>query len=310
MKKLCLTLVFLVSSAFNCQATRVVLDNVPQYDHLWDPIPGWNGCTPRAAGSLMAYWDSQPGFGNLYKKGDAQVWGGDVTQGTRRMVASQRYSNNDLDPSDCLSSFLGTNRSGGTQPINIRSGLEGFAEWDDTSTYDMKDAYQANTSKYDVSGGSLYISDSFGIFKSEIDAGRPVLMTVKGYNTSHSVLAYGYDDDITYDLYDVDLGKWVTMPAFAVMDTWVDNTGNGSRWWNWEDHGNGWELTAVEEIFDGGHEWWPFFPHSNFYMGGDDANMEWQVSEMYTLELEPVPEPTTILLFALGGVMLRRKHRV
>ena len=297
-----LVLAFLNNSA---QAARVVLDNVPQYDHLWKPYPEWvNGCTARAAGSLMAYWDSQPGFGNLYKSGDAQIWSGDVTTGTRRMVASQRYSNNDLDPPDCLASFLGTD-VGGTPTINIRPGLEGFAEWDDTSAYDMKDAYQANTSYHNVYGASTYLSDHFDFLKSEIDAGRPVFMTVQGRNTSHSVLAYGYDDDITFNLYDNMEVDWFTAPAFAVMDTWVDNTANGSRWWTWEDHGSGWELTAVEEIFNGGHEWWPFYPWNNLYMGGDDAHMEWQLSAMYTFEL--VPEPTTILLFALGGLMLRKR---
>ena len=74
MKKfiVCLILVLLVSFAFNCQAIRVVLDNVPRYINGSSVAPGWNGCTPTAAGALMAYWDSQPGFENLYKKGDGQ----------------------------------------------------------------------------------------------------------------------------------------------------------------------------------------------------------------------------------------------
>jgi len=61
-----LGVVILVFSSNSARATRVVLNNVPHYEH-------WYGCAPTAAGSLMAYWDSQPGFENLYKPGDAQT---------------------------------------------------------------------------------------------------------------------------------------------------------------------------------------------------------------------------------------------
>ena len=290
-------LAFLSNSA---QAARVVLDNVPHYN--W-----WYGCTPTAAGSLMAYWDSQPGFENMYKPGDAQIYNGNGTWGTRRMVASQSHINGIDDPPDSLASFLGTDSGGATQVGHIRSGLEAFAAWDDTSAYDMKDAYQANTSYYSVSGGSAGLSDHIDFLKSEIDAGRPVLLGMHGRNSGHSVLAYGYDDDITFDLYDDYNVNWFTTLGLAVMDTWTLGSGDGSRWWNWEDLGSGWEKVAVEEVFNGGHEWWPLNPWTNLYMGGDDAHMEWQVSEMYTFE--PVPEPTTILLFALGGLMLRRTQK-
>ena len=132
-----LGLLVLVFSSNSTQATRVVLDDVPRYD--W-----WYGCTPTAAGSLMAYWDSQPGFENFYKKGDAQVWSGDGTAGTRRMVASQNHINGIDDPPDSLASFLHTTVSdGATYANDLAPLLEAFAEWDDTSAYDMKDGYEA-----------------------------------------------------------------------------------------------------------------------------------------------------------------------
>ena len=291
MKKLVIFgILLLVFSSNSALATRVVLDNVPHYQ--W-----WYGCTPTAAGSLMAYWDSQPGFENLYKPGDAQIYNGDGTWGTRRMVASQRHINGDDNPPDSLASFLGTSIDGWTPnpQINIPLGLRAFAEWDDTSSYDMKDGYQANMSHQGV-----YQSSFHDIVKSELDAGRPLLLSVDSSTSVHSVLAYGYDDDITFDVFDNGDVKTITVPGFAVMDTWTPGSGDGSQWYNWE----GGQQVNVEEIFDGqGNEWWPFFPKDAFFMGNND----WQVGGIYTFEL--VPEPTTILLFALGGLMLRKRHR-
>jgi len=289
-----LILVLLVN-VNSVQATRVVLDNVPHYLMHTNVVPSWvnGGCTPTAAGALMAYWDSQPGFENLYKQGDAQIWQGDATQGTKRMVASQNYINGVTNPPDCLASFLKTDLQGGTQGGYIASGLKAFAEWDDTSAYDMKDDYEAIVNSWGY--------QSFDFVKSEIDAGRPVLLTmVKATKPGHSVLAYGYDDDTTFQLYDLRIDKSITVPGFAVMDTWTAGSGDGSRWYDFD----GVNVLNVEEIFDGGQEWWPYAESSGLYLGPDD----WQVQGVYSFEL--VPEPATIILFGLGGLMLRRKLRV
>ena len=276
----------LAFSSNSAQATRVVLDNVPHYE--W-----WYGCTPTAAGSLMAYWDSQPGFENLYKKGDAQVWGGNGTTGTKRIVASQNYINGDYDPPDCLASFLGTDiTTNATSNTDINAGLKAFAEWDDTSEYDMKDGYQAITKPY------METSAVFDPIKAEIDAGRPVLLTMSAPGKAHSVLAYGYDDDITFQVYDVGISESITVPGFAVMDTWTPGSGSDSRWYDFD----GVNVSNVEEIFDGGHEWWPY-NDSVYYIDEDD----WRVATYHTFEL--VPEPATILFFSLGCLMLRRKHK-
>lgn len=300
MKNLFFLLFLFIILSTPCFANRVVLDNVPRYISGSNVSPGWNGCTPTAAGSLMAYWDSQPGFENLYKLGDAQVYNGDGTWGTRRMVASQRYLSGDYTPPDSISSFLGTDSDGGTQWAGIAPRLKAFAEWDDTSVYDMKDSYTAITDSLD------YLESSFDAIKAEIAAGRPVLLSMVENTEAHSVVAYGYDDSITFDIYDNQKVEFVTVPGFAVMDTWSPGSGDGSRWYNWEKISGEWEQVNVEEIFDTqGHEWWPYFEANNLFSGQD----EWQVNGIHTVELVPTPEPTTIMLFALGGLMLRRKHK-
>ena len=78
---------------------------------------------------------------------------------------------------------------------------------------------------------------------------------------------------------DNDIAQTVTVPGFAVMDTWIPGSGDKSRWHDW-DYDAG-QTTIIEEIFDGGQEWWPFFPTNGFYSGEYD----WQVSIAYTFEL-------------------------
>jgi hypothetical protein len=214
-------------------SNRMVLDNVPNY--TW-----WYGCTPTAAGSMIAYWASQPGYENLYKKGDPQNWNGNGTEGTRRMVASQSYINGNINSHDCLASFLQTDNSGSTWNYNINPGLKAFVEWDDTSSYDMKDDFTAIVDPFLPGQGSI------DVIKSEIDAGRPVLLTVASRNLAHSVLAYGYDDDITFQLWNANLFQSVTYPAFAVMDTWGAGSGTKSEWYDWD----GSHETVRQEIFD------------------------------------------------------------
>jgi hypothetical protein len=277
---------FLNNSA---RATRVVLDDVPHYN--W-----WYGCTPTAAGSLMAYWDSQPGFENLYKPGDAQIWCGDGTWGTRRMVASQRHIDGDDNPPDSIASFMGTDSSGGTQPVAIAPGLEAFAEWDDTSDYDMTDGYEA------VAGYFGYLDSSFEDIRAEIDAGRPVLMGMARATAGHSVVAYGYDDDITFTVWDAKEFQQITAPGFAVMDTWTQGSGAHSAWYSSEliPYGS----PDVQEYFDPyGIEWWPYVEFNAWFLGDHD----WQVSDFCTFQ--PVPEPATILFLSFGSIFLRKRRR-
>lgn len=74
-----------------------------------------------------------------------------------------------------------------------------------------------------------------------------------------------HPDDITFQLYDVGISKSITVPGFAVMDTWAVG-GSGSRWYDFD----GVNVLNVEEIFNGGHEWWPYYAHDTYYIGNDD----------------------------------------
>ena len=91
------------------------------------------------------------------------------------------------------------------------------------------------------------------------------------------------------------------MPGFAVMDTWTKGSGEWSQWV--KAYSNGQISSFTQEYFDStGAEWWP-------WVGGvfSQGGFHWQVQNAYCFEL--VPEPTTILLFSIGSLILRRKRR-
>ena len=289
----------LVFSGNSAEATAVVLDNVPRYVNGSSVTPGWKGCTPTAVGSIMAYWDSQPGFEDFYKKGDAQVWSGDGTTGAKAMVASQRYLNSDLGSPDSIASFLGTNRAGSTPSgPSLASAMEAYAAWDDTSSYDLKDGYQSTTS---YAGGG----NNFDDYKAEIDAGRPVLVGLERPTSGHSAVAYGYDDSITFSIMTAGNWEYVTFPGFAIMDDWYEGRGSQSGWGSWLNNNGTREEIVVQEYFDAdGVEWWPWIPRGTLISG------EWSYRVSSTTFFEPVPEPSTILLFGFGAVLLKnRKNR-
>ena len=282
------------------------LGDVPEY--VW-----WYGCTPTSAGMLMAYWNDQPGRGNLYKKGDAQFWNGDGTSGTRRMVSSQGHidQSGGHDLAGCagttdqsLSCFLHTDPSaGGTYWWDIAPGIEGFVEWDDTSAYDMKDAYDATAVMEDVAwwqtpGHAFNFQD----LKNEIDAGRPMLLDLQTYQGDwygHSVVAYGYQDDMFQVKVPLPGGGQtdLTVGGFAVRDTWANGTGQ-SDWFDWN-------YNVVTPIIDGdGVEWWPFVE-----LQGSSWTARWDWMIVDGVSLDIVPEPASLALLALGGAALLRRRR-
>ena len=288
---------------------------VPEYS--W-----WYGCSPTSGGMMAGFWDGQPGRENLYKKGDAQVWSGNGSAGTARMVASDAHIISGLqngytygdwhnspaypahqDNPDCMADFMHT-VNGGSNYLNIRSGLEAFCEWDDTSGYDMKDGYQATATLREVAywGGDY----TYQGFKTEIDAGRPVLLDVLTADPEwlgHSIVGYGYQDN----MFDVKLphsGANVTVGGFAVMDTW-NNGDNFSEW-------VGWNYELVNPVLDGaGVEWWPFieFGGSSWIYNPNPpyGPYDWMISE--GIELNVVPEPAAACLLALGGLAVIRRRR-
>jgi len=293
------------------------LSGVPEY--IW-----WHGCSPTAGGMMVGFWDGKPGFGSLYD-GDAAVWGGSGASGTKSMVAgtahitagsengytygdwhnSASYPNHQANP-NCLADFMKT-VDGGSYTSNIVSGLEAYVEWDNPATA-VNESYPATTTLDEVPyyGGSYDFND----LKAEIDAGRPVLLDIvtipvkDGSLAGHSVVAYGYQDNM-FTLQEPGSGATVTVGGFAVMDTWSNGTAQ-SEWVSPS-------FTLVNPVIDGnGVEWWPFLPFSGWswvYSDYSPGPYDWMVVEGITLEV--VPEPMTVSVLALGGLLtlLRRRRR-
>ncbi|KPK49671.1 MAG: hypothetical protein AMK72_03980 [Planctomycetes bacterium SM23_25] len=212
------------------------LEAVPSYWHLipaYQDVPEYTwyyGCSPTAAGMLLAWWDAQPGRHNLFD-GDASAWYGNGEFGTKRMVAStahqvagaengytygdwhksSSYPDHEANPS-CLADFMQT-VDAATYRNRIASGLRDFAAWDDPTTA-VSESYAAVARTY-------YTFDGWGFedFKAEIAAGRPVHLGI----TSHSVLAFGWWDLST----PADPDNY----GYVCYTTW---SGWGMRQWRWD----------------------------------------------------------------------------
>ena len=292
------------------------LGSVPQY--VW-----WYGCSPTSGGMMVGYWDSRPGYQDLYY-GDASVWTGDGSSGTRRMVASTAhivsgqqngytygdwhnstsYPNHEANP-NCLADFFQT-VNGGSYSSGITSGLKNYIQWTDPGPNPLKAGYQATTANIDVPyyGGTFAYAD----LKSQIDQNRPVLLNVLTYAPSpynqwvgHSIVAYGYRDNMFQIKVPSPQGEFnMTVGGFAVQDTWANGVGQ-SDWFDWN-------YNVVYPQFEGPVEWWPFVP----LLGSSYTyRWDWLVSDAVTLDVV-VPEPgALVLLFAGGGTLaaiwLRRR---
>ena len=302
------------------------LSGVPEY--VW-----WYGCSPTSGGMMLGYWDAQPGFGNLYD-GDASVWSGDGSTGTRSMVASTAhitagaengytygdwgnclsYPNHEDNP-DCIADFMHTT-DGGSSSYGIMTGIEAYVEWDNPATA-VNESYPATATNLDVPlyGGTFGYDD----FKAEIDAGHPVLLNMLTLSKEqvapgvwvpqpygHTIVGYGYQDDMfQVKVPDPSLGPIdMTVGGIAVMDTWTNGTA-GSEWIDWD-----WNVFS--SVIDGnGIEWWPFVElrgSSWLYSADAPGPWDWMLSDAVTLEV--VPEPATLSMLALGGIglVLRRRR--
>jgi hypothetical protein len=284
------------------------LGGVPRYEK-------WYGSIPTCGGMMVGYWDSRPGYGNLYY-GDASVWGGDGSSGARRMVASRAhitsgsengysygdwhnstsYPTHEANP-DCIADFMKT-VNGLTYYANTAPGLENYVE---QSIPSLKAGYSATTARYDVPiyGGSF----GYGAVRSEIDNGRPVLLHMYTYDpdknwVGRSIVAYGYQDS----MFCLSEGNSiVTVGGVAVYDCSPPGT-SGSAWR--DASGN----TITSTIDDNGVEWWPFVP----YEGGGWCIYDWMVGSGVTLDIVAVaPEPGSIVVLLSGAVvvLIRWRHR-
>ncbi len=294
------------------------IDGVP--DYKW-----WYGCSPTSGGMIVGYWDGQSGYGNLFD-GDASTWYGSGSSGTKSMVAgtahitagsengytygdwhnSTSYPNHESNP-DCIADFMKT-VDGGSYDSNIGAGLEAYIEWDNPNTA-INESYQATVTHDYISrygGGWNYNS-----LKAEIDAGRPVLLgavtlsyegTTELEMIGHSIVAYGYQDDMfTVDIPGVGVQ---IVGGFAVMDTWSDGTGGST----WVDD----SMELLYPIIDENDvEWWPYIEYAGYsWTYGEESYgpYDWMITDGFTINVM-VPEPASMSLMALGTLALLRRRR-
>ncbi|MFH2138023.1 MAG: PEP-CTERM sorting domain-containing protein [Candidatus Omnitrophota bacterium] len=286
------------------------IENIPQYN--W-----WYGCSPTAGGMLLGYWDSHPSgnWSNLVE-GDVSTW----NYTARNMVASPEHIRDywgtpDPNPeghdNNCIADFMHTSRSagglndGGTLGQYIPYGLKEFAKWDNPDTL-TNESYEAESWQNPVQryAGSF----NWNTFKSEIDQGNPTILNMVEYHGDegwygHSVVGYGYKENLfNIKIYD---GEWknITVGGFAIWDTW-DISSSQSSWLGWD------EETIQSMIDENGVEWWPFLDVSatNGY-SYDGGYWDWGITEGVFFHL--VPEPSTFLLFIFGllsGFFIRKKN--
>jgi hypothetical protein len=219
---------------------------------------------------------------------------------------------------NCVADFMGTSRdplpNGSTYLSNIALGLESFANWDNPDTA-TNEAYHAD-SWIDYVG--LYSgSFTWEAYKEEIDAGKPMLLSLLEYHGGstwygHSVVGYGYEDNM-FDLKICDgVGyKDVTVGGFAVWDTWGTSSSQSS-WLDWN-----WNIIDSYYDPDTGIEWWPFLDMTLTNSCSLNSSLwDWEVrGGVYFHPGDPIPEPTTIILMScglfglLGGAIRQRRKQ-
>ncbi|MGB8226236.1 MAG: PEP-CTERM sorting domain-containing protein [Sedimentisphaerales bacterium] len=292
----------------------IVAGNVPSY--YW-----YYGCSPTSGGMIVGYWDSKPGYQNLFY-GDASV----QNAATRAMIASPAhitagaqngytygdwhnsasYPNHESNP-DCIADFMHT-VDGGSTSANIASGLEAYVEWDNPAT-PINESYQATALNIDDPywGGGTF---TYSNLKAEINADRPVLLDLLTYHTSqwygHSIACYGYQDNM-FTIYSIATSSNIIVPGIAVDDTWQNGTAMSE--WLVDTNNDGIADSYFPSYIDpSGVEWWPYYTLTDSGGSSFVNYWDWIFSDAVTLDIV-IPEPATICMFALGvlGLLTKRK---
>ncbi|MCK4914046.1 MAG: PEP-CTERM sorting domain-containing protein [Planctomycetes bacterium] len=153
-------------------------------------------------------------------------------------------------------------------------------------------------SHVDVAGGGFYPTENFGDYFHSSSDDAVAMATIAGYLSSgygttlavykpkcgHAITVWGYKYGLNSSDY---LGIWVS-------DSDDDKNGTGVRP----------NSLRYYDVSMSGGKW---------YIDGFYGSDEWYIGEVHGLAavqgLAEVPEPTTILLFGLGGLALLRKRK-
>lgn len=214
------------------------LSDVPEY--RW-----FHGCSPTSGAMLIGYWDSKPGYGNLFFGDASYDWGAsDGSTGTKRMISSKEHNTGSFsypydthtDSPNSVACFMRTNpTTGSTYGQDIFSGLRDYAYWDDPKG-ELKDSYAFYANWLAVYNQTWMPSNyqpscmGFDLLETQINLGQPMLLNLSLDGAGHTVVAYGYQDNGPGN-------QW-----YAVRDTWVDGDSNG--------------VHGVISKTEGGIEWW------------------------------------------------------
>jgi hypothetical protein len=282
----------LVAGPGTALADSLVLSGVPEY--LW-----YHGCSPTAGGMLMGYWAEHGYAGLLPGVTNPMV----QSQAVDNDISSAAHNAQDTyqgHPANCIADFMQT-VSGGTDGPNIASGL---ANWTTYVGLSVQTAAYSNVSFY---GGTF----NYAAFTKEINAGRPMILNlftdIYGSIVGHSVLAYGYQDNMFNLRIKTGTGyQNVTVPGFAVMDTWENGVGPWSQaaWENWQ--GN-----AIYSQLDGkGVEWWPFLDLTMSYGYDFSILYDWEIfsAVSYNPVSSHTPVPPTLVLLGSGVLVLLKRR--
>jgi hypothetical protein len=261
------------------------------------------GCSPTSGGMLMGYW-----FGKGYKKLLPGVTDPMVQdENVNNAIASKEhieagktlgytYGSYQNHEPNSIADFMQT-ENGSTYVDNIPIGLRGWTNYVGLGT---KMAYHDLVA---LGRGSFDYSD----FKAEIDQGRPMILNLFTYApeygwVGHSVVGYGYNDNM-FTLLNPYNKELISVPGFAVMDTWKNGTGRGTQSeWYGEKHKLFYSFLDNE-----GREWWPFLDATITHGWSWKNVWDWQVFDGCFYQPVPLPGTLWLLGFPFVGLIIWRR---
>lgn len=273
---LCCLVLFLCSTA---QAIPIALDFVPSYS--W-----YHGCGPTASASIMGYWDLH-GYGNLLS---ATGWDEvSLTANVRDQISSPEHNakydsspdNPDMPPplDTSLADFWHTS--------------EGSLRYGWSYTHYTDDAYRNYASLMGYDFESQFFSRSWESITTEIDTGNPLSAYVDSNGDGrgdHFIPIFGYDEREDGLFY-------------ASYNTWHES--ETIDWYEFSSFGDH-QRFSVGSL--------AYVRPMDVPIGGMEISYKDFTDPPDPPNIDPVPEPATMLLFVTGlaglaGINRRRKSQ-